>query len=151
MFANTPRFPLYYFLAGQVSLDSAMIKDILDGNEKMPIIPKKTKLIVLIVFVIFTLSFLIEPSMKTRLGFHSDSVSAESLTIMKVVGILLSVYGLIVPWIIKPLLSRKTWMISQLRQETLILLLGYISLISPVIYGLILFNFGIPLEEFYYF
>jgi hypothetical protein len=117
----------------------------------MPTIPTKTKVVLLFVFVIFALSFLIAPSMKTQLGFRPDAASVGLLTTMKVVGIVLSIYGLIAPWLIKPLLSRKSLAISQMRQERLILLLGYLSLISPVIYGLILFNFGVPLVDFYYF
>lgn len=117
----------------------------------MPPISKRTKLVVLIVFVIFALSFVIEPVVKTQLGLPSDIVSSQAFGIMKVVGILLSIFGLLMPWFTQRLLSRDSLTVSANRQEFLILLFGYLFLISPVIYGLILFTYGLPLTELYFF
>jgi hypothetical protein len=117
----------------------------------LPTISKSMQLVVLMVFVIFALSFVIVPVIKTKLGLPPASVSSKSLTIMKVIGIALSVYGLSLPWFFQWYLSKETLAIGQSRQGTFILLLGYIFLISPVVYGLILFTYGMHLAEFYYF
>jgi len=118
---------------------------------ELPTISKRMKLVLLIVFVIYALSFVIEPVMRARLELLPQSVSPQSLTIMKGIGIFLSILGLIMPWVIQRFLSRKSMMMNRSRQETLTLLFGYIFLISPIIYGLTLFHSGIPLAELYYF
>ena len=126
-------------------------KTITKKPKDFPIISKNLQLVVLILFIIFAFSFVIGPVIKTKLELPPASVSSESLAIMKVIGIALSVIGLLLPWFFQWYLSKETLAIGRSRQGSFILLFGYILLISPVAYGLILFTFGMHLAEFYYF
>lgn len=115
---------------------------------------KSKKLIILIVFLAYTLFFLLITNL-LKDAIPTESFASGDLYKLKIGIIFLSILGLIFPWLIKsrilPLQFRKGWLLDRLNPEYMILFLGYLFLFSPVIYGLLLFFLGLPISEFYYF
>ena len=116
---------------------------------------KRTKkLIFLIVFLANALIFLLITNL-LKDAIPPESFASGDLYKLKIGVIFLSILGLIFPWLIKskilPLQFRKGWLPDRLNPEYMILFLGYLFLVSPVIYGLLLFLLGLPISEFYYF
>jgi hypothetical protein len=118
-------------------------------------VTKRKKVIFLIAFVTYMLSFLITANLVKEAGVPPASISADSLRKLEIGAIFLSILGLVMPWLVQgriiPLQFRKGSLPSRFSPEFAILLYGYLLLISPVIYGLVLFFCGLPISKFYYF
>jgi len=82
-------------------------------------------------------------------------VSPETLKEMRVTFIIITVIDLLVPWLIykgmTSFLSREQLLFFKIIPKYAILIIGYIWLSSPVIYGLILFFNGAPITDLYYY
>ncbi len=116
---------------------------------------RKMKMIALVVSVLFGASFLIDAIIITSFGNRPSPISSDSLAILKVVLFFLSAYGLVVAWffqfrrttILNRLSLRQRW----LSPEAGFLLINYLLLLSPALFGLLLYFCGMPLFEYFYF
>jgi hypothetical protein len=121
----------------------------------METISRKKKLIPFLIFMVFSLLALVSTNMRDRLGLnHYDSLSAEDLNILKIGGILFSLYSLIMPWYFErfflPRLRTSPGR-SRISPETAILLMSYTMLYVPVISGELLYSLGLPIAQVNYF
>ncbi len=116
---------------------------------------RKMKIIALVVSVLFGASFLIDAMIITSFGNRPSPLSADSLAILKVVLIFLSAYGLVVAWFFQfrrtTILNRLSLRSRWLSPEAGFLLINYLLLLSPALFGLLLYFCGIPLLEYFYF
>jgi len=121
----------------------------------METISKKKKLISFLIFMVFALPSLVLTNVTDRLGLnHYDSLSSEDLNILKIGGILFSLYALIMPWFFEKFFLprfRTSPIRSRISPETKILLMSYTMLYAPVISGKLLYRLGLPIAQFNYF
>jgi hypothetical protein len=118
---------------------------------KMVTIPKKNIIIMLILLLIYALIFGILGYTIDKLGGVSSHISAQSLSIWKVGGILLCLYTLTTPWRwqskLYSLINRQN---STSRQIWgMLILFCFVPFIAPLVYGLVLLFLGISIIEFY--
>jgi hypothetical protein len=115
-------------------------------------IPKKNIVFLLLGVVTTAVVFLILVLAIERLQIDKEYVSPQSLSIWKVMGLILSVYAVTTPW-----RWQKKFSVGAVRSGTTtrpivgMLLIFYGSLASPLLYGLVLYFWGLPLVEYYYF
>ena len=116
---------------------------------------KKMKMIALVVSVLFDTSFLIDAMILNSFGNRPSPISSDSLAFLKVVLIFLSAYGLVVAWFFQfrrtTILNRLSLHRRWLSPEVSFLLINYLLLLSPALFGLLLYFCGMPLFEYFYF
>ena len=114
-------------------------------------ISKKIRLIPFLIFMVFALPALVITNVRDRLGLTPfDSLSAKDLNILKIGGILFSLYALIAPWFFERFflpLFRKSPVRRRISPETTILLMSYTMLYAPVISGELLYRLGLPIAQ----
>jgi len=120
---------------------------------KLQTIPKKNIIIMLIAAIIYAVLFVILAFVIDKAGDVSSQMSKQSLTIWKIVSILLSLYTLTTPWRWqKKIISRANQRNMSARQIWgMLILFCFVPLIAPLIYGLGLLFWGLSFVEFYYF
>jgi hypothetical protein len=88
-----------------------------------------------------------------EIGVPFAPISANALNILTVVAIIFSAITYIAPWIIRsgkiPLSNQPRWFFNHVGSNYRVLFLGYIFLVSPVIYGLVLYFAGSSILLFY--
>jgi hypothetical protein len=109
----------------------------------MKSIPKQ-KLIILASFVIYPLVLMDLARYLDDSLLQSTFIPTGIFTALKVGFIVMSIISISMPWLL-----RKWPNINQKNSKNKILFLGYIFLVCPVIYGLVLFILGLPITEFY--
>ena len=115
----------------------------------------KLKKIALIVSVLFCATFLADAFIMNILGNHPSPIASDSLTLLKAILIFMSAYSLAVAWffqfrraiIFNRLSKRRHW----LSPEASFLLISYLSLVSPAVFGLLLYFCGMSFHEYTYF
>jgi hypothetical protein len=120
---------------------------------KFQTIPKKNLIVIFIAVVVYALLVAVLAFVIAKAGYVSSQMSKQSLTVWKIVGILLSLYTLTTPW------RRQKKIISRANQPNLtvrqiwgvLILFGFIPFIAPLIYGLVLLFWGLSFLEFCYF
>jgi hypothetical protein len=121
----------------------------------MQTISKKKRLLALILFIAYSLILVTSPVLFDTVGIRIASISTDSLAVLKIIALVLSIYSLIMAWLIQAgkmqfLFQQRSFLI-QISSEAKPLLYTYIYLICPMIYGLFLYFCGMPITEFYYF
>ncbi len=116
---------------------------------------KKRKLIAQGLAIFASAIFLLDALLMNALGIRSSSIRANSLAILKAILIFMSAYSFIVAWFFQ---FRREKMTNQLGKrrgfmtpKANFLLICYLLLISPAIFGLFLYFCGMPLQQFFYF
>src|SRR4030095_9143051 len=108
-------------------------------DAKLQTIPKKNIIIILIVLLIYALIFGILGYTIDKFGRVSSQLSAESLSIWKVGGILLSLYTLTTPWRwqkkLDSLINRQN--ITSRQIWGVLILFCFVPIIAPLVYGLL--------------
>jgi len=121
----------------------------------MQTISKKKRLLALILFLAYLLLLVTSAVLVHSVGIRIASLSTGSLAVLKVIALVLSIYGLIMAGLIQSGrmqdLFRPRSFLIRISSETKPLLYSYLYLICPMIYGLFLFFCGMPITEFYYF
>ena len=121
----------------------------------METISKKNKLIPFLLFMVFSLPALVLTNVRDRLGLNPYKfLSVQDLNILKIGGILFSLYALIAPWFFERFflpLFRKSSTRSRISPETKILLMSYTLLYAPVISGELFYYLGLPIAQVNYF
>jgi|SRR5215216_2160534 len=122
----------------------------------MQTISKKKRLLALIVFLAYSLIVVTSPVLVDSVGIRIASLSSDTLTVLKVIALILSIYSLIMAWLIQSgkiqhLFRPRQLYIIRISSEAKPLFYSYLYLICPMIYGLFLFFCGMPIAEFYYF
>jgi len=123
----------------------------------MPKIDKKKRLIILIAFLLYSSSFLILPTLLYTYGMLAGFVSEKLFTILMVICTILSLYGLVMPWLIQkdffPWLFQRDskFVLLSMNPQYKPLLYCYLFLLTPSIYGLALLVSGMPIAGYYYF
>jgi len=116
---------------------------------------KKLKKFALIVSMIFCALFLVHAVIINALGNRPTPISSSSLAVLKLVLIFMSAYGLAVAWFFQfrwvTILNRRSQHPSGLSPEVSLLLISYPLLVSPALYGLLLYVCGMPFREYFYF
>ncbi len=112
-------------------------------------------MIALVVSVLLSASFLIDVVIFNSFGNQPSPISSDSLVLLKVVLIFLSAYGLVMAWFFQ---FRRTTILNRLglpprwlSSQASFLLINYLLLLSPAIFGLLLYFCGMPLLEYFYF
>jgi hypothetical protein len=89
------------------------------------------------------------------IGARPSPLSYDALAILKAILIFMSVYSFAVAWFFQfrraIISNRLTRRHSRLSPEANFLLINYLLLISPVLFGLFLYVCGMPLREYFYF
>ena len=116
---------------------------------------KKLKKIALVVSILFGIFFLLDAMIINSFENRPSPISSDSLALLKVVLIFMSAYGLVVAWFFQfrrtTILDRLTLRRRWLSPEASFLLINYPLLLSPVLFGLLLYFCGMPLHEYFYF
>ena len=117
--------------------------------------PKKYHLLILVGFVVYPFLIAgIAPSIYD-IELFPISVPKSIFDVMKAISIVFSIITIVVPWLIYigvfPFQPSNSTILNRISPEYKALILGYIFLVCPVIYGLFLVFFGMPLVEFYYY
>jgi hypothetical protein len=118
---------------------------------------KKSKWIALAVSISISVAIFLHAVIWDALGNGQYPVGPHTLATLKVVFYFMSAYSLITAWLGQ--FWRKTFLdrISRRRRllpltpEVTYLFLCYVSLVSPVFYGLVLHVCGVPLREYFYY
>ncbi len=118
-------------------------------------ISKKLKIIALVVSASFGATFLLDAMIINSFGNRSSPISSDSLALLKALLMFMSAYGLAAAWffqfrrttILDRLSLRRRW----LSPEVSFLLINYLLLLSPVLFGLLLYFCGMSLREYFYF
>jgi len=121
--------------------------------------PKKHIVILVIAVILVSLIFTILVQFLNQMQLASGYVSAQWLLVWKVVAIISILYGFVRLWFwprrmlqrIAARPPRQETSPRRISPETGVLLLCYAVLASPNLYGLILFFWGLPIAQFYYF
>jgi hypothetical protein len=116
---------------------------------------KKLKMIALVLSLLASAFLLFDALFMDATGARPSPFRPDSLAILKAILIFLSVYSFVVAWFfqsrratISNRLSRRR---SRLSPEANFLLINYLLLISPILFGLFLYVCGMPLREYFYF
>jgi hypothetical protein len=119
----------------------------------MRAVNRKANLIIFVSFIAYVLFLLFIVLALKEIGVPIAPISANALTILTVAVIILSAISCIAPWIIRgrkiQLSNQPRWFFNHVDPNNQILFLGYIFLVSPVIYGLILYFAGSSILLFY--
>lgn len=124
------------------------------ANEINPqAIPKKYIIAILIAVVVVALFFAALAFTITKTGDITSQMPKQSLAIWKIVGILLSLYALTIPWRWQDrIISRAIQHNITVHQVWgMVILFCYASLVAPLLYGCVLFFLGLSFVEFCYF
>src|ERR1044071_1215453 len=118
-------------------------------------ISKKKRFLALLLFLAYSLLFVTSPVLVDSVGIRIASLSISSLVVLKVIALVLSIYCLIMAWLIQAgrmqYLFRPRSFFIQISSEFKPLLYSYFYVACPMLYGLFLFFCGMPITEFYYF
>jgi hypothetical protein len=125
----------------------------------MQIYPKKHMVVLMIAVIITSLIFAILVQLLDKIQLSSGHVSAEWLLVWKVVATISILYSFARLWFwpqrmmnrIAALPSEAERSSRRMSPEIGVLLLCYGVLVSPDLYGLVLFYLGLPVVQFYYF
>jgi hypothetical protein len=125
----------------------------------MQTFPKKKIIILLIAEIIYALNFLVIAQLQASFLSSTGTISSGWLSFWKVVAIIEVGYACVWLWtrpfkLLKRYSSlppRKNSFIRRVSPDTRVLLLCFCFLISPDLYGRILFLMGMPIYEFYFF
>ncbi len=121
----------------------------------METIPKKKRLLALLLFLAYTLLLVTSPILVDSVGIRIASLSTGSLAVLKVIALVLSIYCLVMAWFIQagrmPFLFRPRSYLFRISSEAKPLLYSYMYVACPMIYGLFLFFCGMPITQLYYF
>jgi hypothetical protein len=113
----------------------------------------KTSLIIFLSFIAYYLFFLVLILAMKKIGVPILSISANAHNFLTVIAIILSEISVLAPWIIRSgriqLSNRPRWFFNRVDSNYTSLILGYIFLLSPVIYGLFLYFCGSSMSLFY--
>ena len=116
---------------------------------------KKLRIISLGLSLLASIIFLLDVLFMNSIGIRVSAISSQSLAILKAISIFLSVYSIVVAWFFQfrraTLSDRLSRRKSRLSPEANFLLITYLLLLSPSVFGLFLFICGIPLREYFYF
>jgi len=116
---------------------------------------KKNHFLLLVVFVVFPLILAEIARSINEGGLQPTIISADVLKAMKALFIIFSIISFITPWLIYkgviPFQLKQNSILVRINSEYTVLIVGYIYLFSPVIYGLVLFFSGNAIAEFYYY
>lgn len=116
---------------------------------------KKFKKLALLVSMMFCALFLVHAAIINALGNRSTPISSSSLAVLKLVLIFMSLYGFAVAWFFQfrwvTILNRRSQNPRRLSPEVSLVLISYPLLVSPALYGLLLYVCGMPFREFFYF
>jgi hypothetical protein len=123
-------------------------------NVAMQTIPKKYFVFVLAAVLFASVVFMLVAQLILKSQTQEGFISGKSVYTWIAGGILLSLFALSTPWRWqRRLLSLSTGAgtISTRRIRAFFLSFSYIPLIAPLVYGLVLFMFGLPITVFYTF
>ncbi len=113
---------------------------------------RKSNRIILVSFVVYVFFILIITLALRDLGARAPQISTNALTILTVIAILLSAIAFIAPWLVRggriPISNLPRWF-NRLAPNDKILILGYIFLASPIVYGLVLYFAGSSIFLYY--
>jgi hypothetical protein len=123
------------------------------NETKLQAIPKTNIVIILVAVVVVALFFATLIYVIDTTGDISSQMSKQSLANWKIIGILLSLYTLTTPWRWQNrIISRANQHDMPARQIWgMLLLFCYASFVAPLIYGCVLFFWGLSFVEFCYF
>jgi hypothetical protein len=114
---------------------------------------RKTNLIILAVFIVYVLFFLSILLAMKEIGVPIAPISKTAFTTIAVLTVVLSSVSLVAPWIIRSgkirLPIQPLWPLNHVGADIAILIYGYVFLLCPVIYGLILYLCGSSISLFY--
>ena len=131
----------------------------LNTEARMETFPKKHIIILVIAVIAYSLIFMILVQLLDESLSEKDFLSPGSLLFWKVVAVIFIVYGFARLWFwpqrllkrIAALPPRSGASLRPISPKTGVLLLCYVVLVFPNLYGLLLFFRGMPIAEFYYF
>jgi len=116
---------------------------------------KKLKMVALGLSLLASIFLLLDALFMDATGARPSPIRPSSLAILSAILIFMSVYSFVVAWFfqfrratISNRLGRRR---SRLSPEANFLLINYLLLISPVLFGLFLYICGMPLREYFYF
>ncbi len=115
----------------------------------------RNHIFILVGFIIYPLLLAVIARSIYEGGLQPSALAVGILSILKIAFIALSLVTLIVPWLILkgfiPLRPRQGFFLKRISPKTNSLIIGYLYIFSPVIYGLVLFFAGMLINELYYF
>ena len=116
--------------------------------------PKRIKIIALVTALLFLTPVLITTVLHEEFVEHPTPLEPESLGLLRTILLFVSAYGLVVVlafqfWRTK-FLNRFSARPNRFSSETRFQIINYPLLISPAIYGHVLYYCGISLREFFY-
>jgi hypothetical protein len=116
---------------------------------------KRKRLLAFILYLAYSLILVTSPVLLHSVSIRIASISTDSLAVLKVIALVLSIYTLIMAWLIQArkmeFIFRQRYFLFRISSEAKSLLYSYIYLICPMIFGLFLFFCGMPITQFYYF
>ena len=116
---------------------------------------KKLKMIALVLSILASVFLLLDALLMNALGTRPSAISPDSLVILKAILIFMSFYSFAVAWFFQfrrtTMSNRLSRRHSHLSPEANFLLINYLLLISPILYGLLLYVCGMRLREYFYF